>query len=189
MSTETRNPQRPSAIGLIRADVSGPRAPEHAEQIRRHAERMGYVYAGTVEPPAGDADPIGYALGLAAGLGVDAMIVFDLETVGHTPSLVCELFDLETVCPPVAWAAAVPSSDDAAHAHPEQLLTVVSARRIMQHHLTSHAVSCARKSRAYSFLVREGKIIPPVDSPREGAAARGIPFRPRVDSDARYRSA
>ena len=38
---------------------------------------------------------IGYALGLAAGLGVDAMIVYDLETVGHTPSRVCELFDLE----------------------------------------------------------------------------------------------
>ncbi|MGW0055860.1 hypothetical protein [Nocardia nova] len=184
MNAGTRNVQRPIAIGLIPADVSGSRAPLHAEQICRHAERMGYVYAYTVQPPADDADPIGYALGLAAGLGVDAMIVYDLETVGHTPSRVCELFDLETVCPPVTWAAAVLSPDDAAHRHPEQPLTVVSAQRIMQQHLKCHAISCARKSSAYSFLVREGKIVPPVDTPRERAAARGIPFRPRPDSDA-----
>ncbi|WP_036502448.1 hypothetical protein [Nocardia aobensis] len=145
---------------------------------------MGYVYSYTVQPPAGDADPTGYALGLAAGLGVDAMIVYDLETVGHTPSRVCELFDLETVCPPVTWAAAVLSPGDADHAHPEHPLTVVSAQRIMQQHLKCQAVTCARKSSAYSLLVREGKIVPPVDTPRERAAARDIPFRPRPDSDA-----
>ncbi|PPJ25491.1 hypothetical protein [Nocardia nova] len=132
---------------------------------------MGGPY--TVQPPAEDADPIGYALGLAAGLGVDAMIVYDLETVGHTPSRVCELFDLETVCPPVTWAAALPSPDDATHAHPENPLTVVSAQRIMQQHLRCHAVSCARKASAHSFLVREGKIVPPLDTP---ARARRCPW-------------
>ena len=43
-------------------------------------------------------------------------------------------------------------------------------------------MECARKSSGYRFLVREGKIVPPVDTPRERAAARGIPFRPRSDS-------
>lgn len=184
MNLGTRNVRKPIAIGLIRADVSGPRTPKHAEQIRRHAERMGYAYVYTVQPPADDADQIGYALGLAAGLSVDAMIVYDLETVGHTPSRVCELFDLETVSPPATWAASVLSPDDAVHAHPEQPLTVVSAQRIMQQHLQCRAVSCARKSSAYSFLVRESKIVPPADSPRERAAVRGIPFRTQPDSDA-----
>jgi len=134
MNAGTRNAQRPIVIGLIRADVSGSRAAARAEEIRRHAERMGYIYAYTVQPPADDADPIGYVLGLAAGLGVDSMVVYDLETVGHSPSRVCELIDLETVCPPVTWAVAALSPDDAAHAHPEQPLTVVSAQRIMQQH-------------------------------------------------------
>ncbi|PPJ35471.1 hypothetical protein C5E45_25760 [Nocardia nova] len=84
----------------------------------------------------------------------------------------------------MTWAAALPSPDDATHAHPENPLTVVSAQRIMQQHLRCHAVSCARKASAHSFLVREGKIVPPLDTPRERAAARGICFRPRPDSDA-----
>ena len=175
--------RQPSAIGLVRPDISGLRAPEHAEQIRRRAERMGYAYVYTIRPSADDNDPVGYALGLAAGLSVDAMIVYDLETVEHTPSRVCELFDLETVSPPATWAASVPSPNDAAHAHPEQPLTVVSAQRIMQQHLNCHAFECARKSRAYGFLVREGKIVPPVDTPRERAAARGIRFRAQPDND------
>ncbi|MGA4791297.1 hypothetical protein [Nocardia sp. AB354] len=184
MKSGTWNTLLPTAIGIIRADVSGARAPEHADQIRRHAERMGYVYVYTVRPPADRADPIGYALGLASGLSADAVIVYDLETVGHTPSRVCEQFDLETVCPPATWAASAPSPDDTAHAHPEQPLSVDSAQRIMQQHLKCHATDCARKSSAYNFLVRSGRIVPPVDTPRERAAARGIRFRAQPDTDA-----
>ncbi|MDN2495955.1 hypothetical protein FHY52_04480 [Nocardia nova] len=183
MDLGERNVKRPIAIGLVRAEVSGLRVQRHTEQIRHHAERLGYVYAYTVRPPADDVDPVGYALGLAAGLGVDAMIVYDLETVGHSPSRVCQWFDLETVSPPATWAASVLSPADAVHAHPEQPLSVASAHRIMQQHLECHAVECARKSSAYSFLVRAGKIAPPIDTPRERAAARGIAFRPRPDSD------
>ncbi|MGW0358530.1 hypothetical protein ACWDXV_30440 [Nocardia nova] len=54
----------------------------------------------------------------------------------------------------------IPSADDAAHAHPEQPLTVDAAQRNMQQHLKCHAVESSRKSNAYSFLVRAGKIVP-----------------------------
>ena len=50
--------------------------------------------------------------------------------------------------------------------------------------LHCRAAECPRKASAYSFLVRAGKIVPPVHTPRERAAARGIAFRPRPDSDA-----
>lgn len=49
--------------------------------------------------------------------------------------------------------------------------------------LGCRALECPRKSSAYSFLVRAGKIVPPVDTPRERAAARGIAFQPRHDHD------
>lgn len=125
---------KPTAICLVRAEVSGREASRHAIEVQRHAARLGYLHLYTVRPPFDDPDPVGYALGLAAGLSVDAVIVYDLETVGNTPSRVCEMFDLETVCPPATWAAAAPVAPDVAHTHPEQPLTVGSAQRIMQQH-------------------------------------------------------
>ena len=140
-------------------------------------------YIRTLTPPADATDPVGHALGVAAGLGADALVVYDLETVGHTPSRVCEMLDLETVSPPMTWAAAMPGHIDSAHAHPAHALTVVSAQRIMQQHLICRAIDCPRKASAYSLLVRVGKIVPPVNTPRERAAARGLPFRPQHDND------
>ncbi len=174
---------QPTAICLVRVDISGSKAPRHALEVQRHAARLGYTSLYTVRPPIDVPDPVGYALGLAASLNVDAMIVYDLETVGHTPSRVCETLDLETVCPPVTWAAAAAGPADSAHAHPEQPLTIASARRIMQQHLNCRTMDCPRKSSAYSYLVRVGKIVPPVDTPRERAAGRGIAYRPRPDED------
>ncbi len=175
---------KPTAICLVRAEISGEAASRHALEVRRHTARMGYTHLYTVRPPVDDRDPVGYALGIAAGLSVDAMVVYDLETVGHTPSRVCEMLDLETVCPPATWTASTFGVADPAHAHPEHALTVASAQRIMQRHKTCQALECPRKASAYSFLVREGKIIPPVETPRERAAARGIPFRASPHSDA-----
>ncbi|WP_454197026.1 hypothetical protein [Nocardia sp. Marseille-Q1738] len=43
-------------------------------------------------------------LGIAAGLNVAAIVVYDLAQVDDRPARVCEDFDLETVCPPVTWA-------------------------------------------------------------------------------------
>ncbi|NKY86808.1 hypothetical protein [Nocardia veterana] len=182
MDTSEPN-HKPTAICLVRTDVSSTEAARHADAVQRHASKLGYFPLYTVRPPVDDPDPVGYAIGLAAGLSVDAMVVYDLETVGNTPSRVCEIFDLETVCPPTTWAAAASGPVDVAHVHPEQPLTVGSARQIMQQHLKCHAIECPRKPSAYSFLVRAGKIVPPVDTPRERAAARGIAFRPRPDSD------
>ncbi|NKY48266.1 hypothetical protein [Nocardia cerradoensis] len=151
--------------------------------MQRHAERLGYLHLYTVRPPADAADPVGYALGLAASLNVDAIVVYDLETVGNSPSRVCDMFDLETVCPPATWAVTLPGFADPEHSHPEQPLTVASAQQIMQEHVNCRAVECPRKASAYSCLVRAGKIVPPVDSPRERAAARGLRFRPRRTND------
>lgn len=170
--------EQPTAVGLVRVDVSGLRLPEHIRKIRRHAENMGYAYIHTVVPAADVTDPVGYALGRASSSSAAALIVYDLETVGHTPSRVCEMLDLETVSPPATWTVATPRIIEATHSHPELPLTVHSAYRIMQQHLGCRATECRRKAAAYRFLVRVGKIVPPVTSPRERAAARGLAFRP-----------
>ncbi|WP_406233237.1 hypothetical protein [Nocardia sp. NBC_01009] len=95
---------KPKAIGFVRNDVSGLDAPRHATDVQRHARKLGYQYVYTVRPPA-DVDPIGYALGIAAGLGVEVIVVFDLGQVDCLPALICdEGFDLETVCPQGMWA-------------------------------------------------------------------------------------
>ncbi|WP_433680073.1 hypothetical protein [Nocardia sp. CA-119907] len=98
---------RPKAVGLVRGEVSGLDAPRHAVAIQRHARALGYQYIYTVRPPQDAPDPIGYALGIAAGLGAVAIGVFDLAHVDNQPARVCEDFDLETVCPATTWARTV----------------------------------------------------------------------------------
>ncbi|WP_216893261.1 hypothetical protein [Nocardia alni] len=106
-STEPDIPEdngRPKAVGLVRADVSGLDAPRHAVAIERHARSLGLLYVYTVRPPQDHPDPIGYALGLASGLDVAAIVIYDLAQVDSQPARVCEDFDLETVCPGATWA-------------------------------------------------------------------------------------
>lgn len=93
----------PKAIGFVRGEVSGLDSPRHADAVQRHARLLGYQYAYTVRPPQGVPDPIGYALGIAAGLDVAAIVVYDLAQVDDQPARVCEEFDLETVCPATTW--------------------------------------------------------------------------------------
>ncbi|MEV2219406.1 hypothetical protein AB0E01_05955 [Nocardia vinacea] len=131
-----------------------------------------------MRPPSDDPDPIGYALGLAAGLGANVLVVYDLATVDNMPSRVCDVCDLETVSPPQTWAASLPGVVDPAHQHPDRPLTVAEAQRTMQQHIACRAVECPRKSSAYNCLVRVGKIVPPLNSPRERAAAHRVPFPP-----------
>ncbi|MFX0579560.1 hypothetical protein [Nocardia nepalensis] len=95
---------RPKAVGFVRGEVSGLNAPRHAVAIQRHARALGYQCIYTVRPPQDDPDPIGYALGIAAGLDVVAIVVFDLAQVDNQPARVCEDFDLETVCTATTWA-------------------------------------------------------------------------------------
>ncbi len=58
----------------------------------------------TVRPPRDVTDPVGFVLGIAAGLAVAAIVVYDLTCVDDLPARVCDAFDLETVCPPITWA-------------------------------------------------------------------------------------
>ncbi|MBY8863803.1 hypothetical protein K7711_45580 [Nocardia sp. CA2R105] len=97
---------RPKAIGVVRGEVSGIDAPRHALEVERHAIGLGYRYLYTVRPPRDAADPIAYALGIAAGLDAAVIVVYDLAQVDNQPSRVCEDFDLEAVCPAQTWARA-----------------------------------------------------------------------------------
>ncbi|MBO0854700.1 MAG: hypothetical protein J2P18_13170 [Nocardia sp.] len=169
-------PARPIAVGLVRADISGHRVHEHTTRIAQRAAQLGYVLVHIVHPPAHEADPVGYTAGIAAGLEAAALIVWDLETVGHTPSRVCDLMDLETVVPPATWAKAAPALRGPDHAVPAPPLTVVAAQRIMQRHRECRAPLCPRKAAAYTVLVQEGKIVPSALSPRERARARGLRY-------------
>ncbi|MGQ4616860.1 hypothetical protein [Nocardia sp. R7R-8] len=97
-------PSRPKSLGFIRNDVSGIHAPRHAAEVRRHAHTLGYHHVYTVRPPADVDNPIGYVLGIAAGLGVEVIVVFDLDHVDNQPALFCDKgFDLETVSPQGTW--------------------------------------------------------------------------------------
>ncbi|MGQ4600546.1 hypothetical protein [Nocardia sp. R6R-6] len=105
---------RPKAIGLVRNDVSGLNAPRHADEVRRHARTLGYQYVYAIRPPADEPDPIRYALGIAAGLGVEIIVVFDLEQVNNQPALICdEGCDLETVSPQSTWVRSAVESGTA----------------------------------------------------------------------------
>lgn len=176
MGSDEKNVAKPTAACLVRGDVSGLEAPRHAILAQDHAAELGYICLYTVRPPADHPDPIGYGLGIAAGLGVDAIVAYDLDTIDNMPSRICDLFILETVRPPNTWPVALPSLADREHTYPDQPLTVAEAQRIMQQHIGCRADSCRRKSSAYRCLVREGKIVPPVDTLRERAAARRIPY-------------
>ncbi|WP_433726235.1 hypothetical protein ACQP0C_32570 [Nocardia sp. CA-129566] len=102
--SHTERSDAPKAVGFVRGDVSGLAAPRHANAVMQHARLLGYQYVYTVRPPQDIPDPIGYALGIAAGLGVAAIVVYDLAQVDDQPARVCEDFDLETVCPATTWA-------------------------------------------------------------------------------------
>src|SRR2546427_12673849 len=65
------------AIGFVRGDVSRLAAPRHASAVMQHARLLGYQYVYTVRPPQDTSDPIGYVLGIAAGLDVAAIVVYD----------------------------------------------------------------------------------------------------------------
>lgn len=175
------NAQKPKAVGLVRIDVSGVHAPRHAIEIRRHAEQLGYHYLYTVRPPERESDPIGYALAIAVGVHAVTLVVHDLTTVDNTPARVCEICDLETVCPAVTWARAQPGAIDPAHIYPDHEVTVDESHRIMQQHKECRAIECPRKSAALSCLVQAGNLVPPASSPRERAAARGLTFEPVAD--------
>ncbi|GAB2700801.1 hypothetical protein [Nocardia thraciensis] len=180
MDTSAQGAHKPIAVCLIRSDVPGLEAPRHAMLAQRHAAQLGYTCLYTVRPPADSPDPIEYGLGMAAGLNAKAMIVYDLATVNDNPARVCDMFDLETVNPPTTWAAALATTAGLDHRHPEGPLTAPEAHRIMRQHIGCRADECPRKASAHNCLVRTGKIVPPVDTLRERAAAKGMELPPAI---------
>ncbi|MGQ4616859.1 hypothetical protein [Nocardia sp. R7R-8] len=58
------------------------------------------------------------------------------------------------------------------------------AHRLMRAHRVCRIERCAWKLAAYHTLVAFGRIMPPMRSPRERAAERGIPFPPLDDDRA-----
>ncbi|WP_429422315.1 hypothetical protein [Nocardia sp. GAS34] len=98
--------RRPKALGYLRTDLSGVHAPRHTAALHRHALTLGYQYVYTIHPPAHLDDPLAYALGIAADLTIDTLIIYDLAHVDDNPARACTAVDLETVCPPTTWARA-----------------------------------------------------------------------------------
>ena len=96
--------RRPKALGYLRTDLSGTHALRHTAALHRHARALGYQYIYTIHPPEHLDDPLGYALGIAAALAIDTLIIYDLSHVDDHPARACNTVDLETVCPPTTWA-------------------------------------------------------------------------------------
>ncbi|WP_280382740.1 hypothetical protein [Nocardia wallacei] len=91
----------------MRRDISGLNAPRHALDIEKHAGTLGYQLLYIVRPPTDCDDPVGYALGIAAGLDVEILIVHGLDTLDNSPARVCEDgLDVEVVYPPETWTRA-----------------------------------------------------------------------------------
>jgi hypothetical protein len=86
--------------------------------VQRFARVLNYQYVYTIRPPQEAPDPVAYALGIAADLDVDAIVVYDLGHVDNHPARVCENFDLETVCPPSTWTRNTPYAPTAPEAAP-----------------------------------------------------------------------
>ena len=64
------------------------------------------------------------------------------------------------------------------HSEPDTRLRAVDAHRIMQAHRSCNPLNCPRKAAAVACLVEAGKLVPATRSPRERAAARGLPHPP-----------
>ncbi|WP_280334954.1 hypothetical protein [Nocardia wallacei] len=171
--------QRPKALGF---DVSSVDAPRRRGEIQRHAQQLGYHYVYTVRPPEGHADPVGYAINIAAGVHAAAIVVYDLEVVGHSPARICERFDLETVWPGETWSRAIPPMiDPEAHGLPDWELVPAEAHRLFRLHVGCRAVECPRKAAAVRCLVNAGKLTLAASTPRSRAEARGIAWEPVAD--------
>src|SRR5689334_8388506 len=80
-SGAVRSAFRPKAVGLVRPELSGIDTAAHALGIQCYADHLGYRWIFTVRPPQGTRDPVGYTLGIAAGMEAAAIIVADASHV------------------------------------------------------------------------------------------------------------
>ncbi|WP_328397753.1 hypothetical protein [Nocardia sp. NBC_00416] len=113
------------------------------------------------------------------------VIVPDLAHIENQPGTVCETCDLITVCPEQLWTKTCPGAHLAPestwlpetwHSEPGNHLRISDAHRIMQEHRSCNPLNCPRKATAFMRLTQAGRLVPATRSPRERAAARGIPY-------------
>lgn len=188
-TTATCHRDRPRAIGYLRTDISRAHQPRHTDAIRLLARRQGHTLIYIVRLRHGSVpDPVGYLLDIVRATATTTLIVPDLAHVDNRPGPVCDVCDLITVCPEQLW---MKSRADASgntteptrlpedrHSEPDGRLPPAEAHRIMQAHLTCNPLDCPRKAAAFTRLVEAGELIPASRSPRQRAAARGIPYPP-----------
>lgn len=96
---------RPKAVGLVRTELSGIDTAAHALDIQCYADHLGYEWTFSIRPPQGARDPVGYTLGIAAGMEAAAIIVVDMTHVDHRTDIGTAGFDLLTMTPPRLWRA------------------------------------------------------------------------------------
>lgn len=186
--TDKCDPRRPRALGYLRTDLSFNQA-LHTEAIRILARGQGHTLIYIVRlGPDSVPDPIGHVLDIVRATATTTLIVPDLGHIENHPGRVCDTCDLITVCPGQLWMKAGTNTLDVArdptwlpevwHSEPSIRLRVADAHRIMQAHRSCNPLNCPRKGAAFALLAETGKLIPATRSPRERAAARGLPYPP-----------
>ncbi|MFD4442546.1 hypothetical protein ACFWPK_22525 [Nocardia sp. NPDC058519] len=104
---------RPTAIGYIRADVSGSRKVWDQIQIRTLAERLGYRPIKTIEFSEHTADPIAQLLSTIARDEVEAVVVPSVEHLGgEIPESLISAADVVIVSPEEAHSRRLPNLFD-----------------------------------------------------------------------------
>lgn len=182
------HPHRPRALGYLRTDLSFDQI-HHAEAIRILARRQGYtlIYIVRVGPDSVP-DPIGHVLDIVRATTTTTLIVPDLAHLENHPGRVCDTCDLITVCPEQLWMKAGTDAPEVTrepiwfpgiwHSGPDTRLRIADAHRIMQSHRACNPLNCPRKAAAFALLAETGRLVPATRSPRERAAARGLPYPP-----------
>ncbi len=90
----------PTAIGYLRADISGGQQQWDEAQLRSLAGRLGYTYAKTVVFSAATVEPVDQLIDLARRLDLDAIVVPTRAHLdGEIPDALVRVADVITVTP------------------------------------------------------------------------------------------
>ncbi|MEU1526841.1 hypothetical protein ABZ413_32095 [Nocardia rhamnosiphila] len=186
-ATALRHRDRSRAIGYLRTDISRAHQPRHTDAIRLLARRQGHALIYIVRLRQDSVpDPVGHLLDIVRATATTTVIVPDLAHVDNQPGPVCDVCDLITVCPEQLWMKSRAHASGNApeptwlpedrHSEPDRRLALSEAHRTMQVHLTCNPLDCPRKAAAFARLAEAGRLVPASRSPRQRAAARGIPY-------------
>lgn len=94
---------RPTAVGMVRLEISGRHTAAYALEIQCQAHHLGYRCICTLRLPEGTVHPVEYTLANAVGMDADAIIVPDLTHVDEQPERITADVDLVTIAPARIW--------------------------------------------------------------------------------------